>query len=182
MQACHSHHPTIPRPLILAPFHPLDPTLIIQSHGPPLCPILGDRYWQNTYLEGVSDITLRLDGRSPSTVPLSSLLVSISFVCRWPLVWDRAVRKTCKVLEGNQLLCTASSAKIKGDEVEVFSSHCQSRFKVLSGVQEVMDLFRGTAVSEEVGHEPPIIEVFSSGKEGLKLRINHVEHGSDRTR
>ena len=54
-QACHSHHPTLPRPPIFASLHPLDPTFVIQSHGPPSCPILGDRYWQNTYPVGVGD-------------------------------------------------------------------------------------------------------------------------------
>ena len=70
----------------------------------------------------------------------------------------------------------------KGDEVEVFLSPCQSCFKVLSSAREGIDSFCCTAVLEEVSREPPIVEVFSSDKEGSKLRINRIEYGLDPTK
>ena len=134
------------------------------------------------YPEGADDITLRLDRRSSLTLPSSSLLVLTSFVCGGPLVWDRAVGKTREVLEGSQSFRAAGPAEAEGDEVELFTSSCQSRFKVLSDVREGTDLFSCAAVSEEVGCESPVIEVFSSSEEGSKSRINHIEHGLDPTR
>ena len=95
---------------------------------------MGDRYWQNVYLGEADDITLRLGGRSSLTLPSLSSLIPASFVCGRPLVWDRAVGKTHEVLERGQLLCAMGAAEAKGDEVEVFSSPCQSHFKVLSGI------------------------------------------------
>ena len=86
------------------------------------------------------------------------------------------------MLERGQLLCTTGAAEAKGDEVEIFLSPCQSRFKVLSGVQEGTDLLCHAVVSEEVSRKSPIVEVFSSGKEGSKSRINRVKHGLDPTR
>ena len=86
------------------------------------------------------------------------------------------------MLEGGQLLCTAGLAKIEGNEVKVFSSPCQSCFKVLSGIQEVADLFCGAAISEEVCSKSSVVEVFCSGEEGSKSRINCVKHSLDPTR
>ena len=115
-------------------------------------------------------------------MPSSSSLVPASFVCEGPLVWDRAIRKTREVLERGQLLCAAGTAEVEGDEVELFTSSCQPRFKVLLDVREGMDSFGRAAVSEKVGGKSPIVEVFGSGEEGLKSRINRVEHGLDPTR
>ena len=86
------------------------------------------------------------------------------------------------MLKGGQPLCTAGLAKMEGNEVKVFSSPCQSCFEVLSGIQEVTDLFSGAVIPEEVCSEPPVIKVFCSCEEGLKLRINRIEHGLDPTR
>ena len=70
------------------------------------------------------------------------------------------------MLEGGQSLCAMGMAEPKGDEVEVFLSPCQSRFKVLSGVREGTNSLHCAAISKEVGCESPIVEVFSSGEEG----------------
>ena len=86
------------------------------------------------------------------------------------------------MLERGQSLCIVGTAKAEGDEVEVFMSPCQPRFKVLLCVQEGTDSLGRAAVSEKVGCKSPVIKVFSSGKEGSKSRINRVEHGSDPTR
>ena len=86
------------------------------------------------------------------------------------------------MLERGQSLCATGVTEVKGDKVKVFLSPCQSCFKVLSSAQEGTDSFCCTAVLEEVGCEPPIVEVFSSDKEGSKSRINRVEYGSDPTR
>ena len=57
-----------------------------------------------------------------------------------------------------------------------------THFKVLSGVREGTDSLGHAAISEEVGGESPVVEVFSSGEEGSKSRINRVKHGLDPTR
>ena len=86
------------------------------------------------------------------------------------------------MLEGGQLLCTVGSAKTEGNEVEVFSSPCQSCFEVLSGIQEVVNSFCSAAILEEVCSKSSVVEVFCSSEEGSKLRINCVEHSLDPTR
>ena len=86
------------------------------------------------------------------------------------------------MLEGSQSFRAVGPAEAEGDEVELFTSSCQSRFKVLSDVQEGTDSFSCAAVLEEVGCESPVIEVFNSGKEGSKSRINHIKHSLDPTR
>ena len=86
------------------------------------------------------------------------------------------------MLEGFQSLCAVGSAEAEGDEVELLMSSCQSRFKVLSDIREGTNSFSRGAVSEEICGESPVVEVLSSGEEGLKSRINRVEHGSDPTR
>ena len=55
VQACHSHHPILPRPLIFTLSHTLNPTFVIQSHGPPSCPTMGDKYWQKASPEKADD-------------------------------------------------------------------------------------------------------------------------------
>ena len=112
----------------------------------------------------------------------SSSLVFTSFVSRGPIVWDQAIGKTRKVLERPQSFCAAGPAEAEGDEVELFTSSCQSHFKVLSDVREGTDSLGCAAVSEKVCSESPVVEVFSSSKEGSKSRINRIEHGLDPTR
>ena len=112
-------------------------------------------------------------------MPSSSSLVPTSFVRRGPLVWDRAIGKTREVLEGAQSFCAAGATEAEGDEVELFPSSCQLRFILLLYVREGMNSLGGAAVSKEVCCEPPVVEIFGSGKEGSESRISRVEHGLD---
>ena len=77
------------------------------------------------------------------------------------------------MLERAQLLCAVGVAEAEGDEVELFTSSCQLRFKLLSHIREGTNSLGGAAAPKEVCCEPPVVKIFGSSKEGSEFRVRN---------